>query len=871
MSRPISANVDKAKKVIAGERIDSNYLLDLEKKLKNERAFGLARRMLEKHHADYLNNRTPAPDETLQRKLTHELSLCTYKDPDLNPLEKLDRALEILKSLDNLDIKSKDCTKDEESLGQAGAIFKRKWELTNQRVYLDTSLAYYARGHAQGISEDADGPVKDRGYTGINAAFVLDLLAGMETNGAEATAKAKQARKIREDIVTVVPGIAEQPRKEWLKQEWWFLVTIAEAYFGLKRYEDARPWLQQAAALPDVPEWAWETTARQLARLLQLLEKNETPAIAKDVLAEFLGDRVAGLNSLLKGKIGLALSGGGFRASLFHIGMLAKLAELDLLRGVEYLSCVSGGSIIGAHYYLEARNLLQSKTDAEITREDYIAIVERVQKDFLDGVQTNVRVQVASEWMANAKMIYSSGYSRTNRLGELYEEQIFSRIKSPETPATEAKGAGKLLLNELKVEPKGEAPGFSPKDQNWRRAAKVPILVLNATPLNTGHNWQFTTTWMGEPPVGAGSAIDTNYRLRRMYYEDAPEPHKEMRLGYAVAASSCVPGLFEPLPLVGLYPDKIVQLIDGGVHDNQGTAALLEQGCNVLLVSDASGQMDQQDEPNKGLLGVPLRANSILQARLRESQYHELDAWRRSGLLQGLMFIHLKAGLESLPVDWIDCQDLSDPITNDPLLPYGIQRKVQQKLAAIRTDLDSFSETEAYALMTCAYRMTEYAFRDSLSSLGFETSAPVSMKWTFLELEDEMRKPGSNTPLLRQLRVADKLFLKIWLLSKPLQLAGILILVVLLALLAFISYAWWSVPFSTTWGKIVSALFTLALGATVWKPIAKFVHYRKTAEEILIGIGMVFLGSWLAKIHLKVFDRLFLAQGSLKGILKRSH
>ncbi len=871
MSRPISANVDKAKKVIAGERIDSKYLLDLEKKLKNERAFGLARRMLEKHQADYLNNRTPTPDETLKRKLTHELSLCTYKDPDLNPLEKLDRALEILKSLDNLDIKSKDCTKDQESLGQAGAIFKRKWELTNQRVYLDTSLAYYARGHAQGISEDPDGPVKDRGYTGINAAFVLDLLAGMETNGAEATAKAEQARKIREDIVAVVPGISDQPRKEWLMQEWWFLVTIAEAYFGLRRYEDARPWLLQAAALPDVPEWAWETTARQLARLLQLHEKNEAPAIAKDVLTEFLGNRAAGLESLLKGKIGLALSGGGFRSSLFHIGMLAKLAELDLLRGVEYLSCVSGGSIIGAHYYLEVRNLLQSKTDAEITREDYIAIVERVQKDFLDGVQTNVRVQVASEWMANAKMIYSSDYSRTNRLGELYEEQIFSRIKSSETPATEAKGAGKLLLNELKVEPKGEAPGFSPKDQNWRRAAKVPILVLNATPLNTGHNWQFTTTWMGEPPVGAGSEIDTNYRLRRMYYEDAPAPHKEMRLGYAVAASSCVPGLFEPLPLVGLYPDKIVQLIDGGVHDNQGTAALLEQGCNVLLVSDASGQMDQQDEPSKGLLGVPLRANSILQARLRESQYHELDARRRSGLLQGLMFIHLKVGLESLPVDWIDCQDLSDPITNDPLLPYGIQRKVQQKLAAIRTDLDSFSETEAYALMTSAYRMTEYALRDSLSSLGFETSASASTQWTFLELEDEMRKPGSNTPLLRQLRVADKLFLKIWLLSKPLQLAGILILAALLALLAFMSYVWWSVPLSTTWGKITSVLFTLALGATAWNLIAKIVHYRKTAEEILVGIGMVFLGSFLAKIHLKVFDRLFLAQGSLKELLKQTH
>lgn len=49
-------------------------------------------------------------------------------------------------------------------------------------------------------------------------------------------------------------------------------------------------------------------------------------------------------------RLGLALSGGGFRASFFHIGVLARLAELDLLRPIEVISTVSGGSIIGALY-----------------------------------------------------------------------------------------------------------------------------------------------------------------------------------------------------------------------------------------------------------------------------------------------------------------------------------------------------------------------------------------------------------------------------------------------------------------------------------------------------------------------------------------
>ncbi|WP_418320111.1 patatin-like phospholipase family protein [Piscinibacter sakaiensis] len=47
-------------------------------------------------------------------------------------------------------------------------------------------------------------------------------------------------------------------------------------------------------------------------------------------------------------RIGIALSGGGFRAAAFHLGMLRKLQELKLLECIDLLSCVSGGSIAGA-------------------------------------------------------------------------------------------------------------------------------------------------------------------------------------------------------------------------------------------------------------------------------------------------------------------------------------------------------------------------------------------------------------------------------------------------------------------------------------------------------------------------------------------
>lgn len=47
-------------------------------------------------------------------------------------------------------------------------------------------------------------------------------------------------------------------------------------------------------------------------------------------------------------RIGLAMSGGGFRAAAFHLGVLQELQRLELLDKIDLLSCVSGGSIAGA-------------------------------------------------------------------------------------------------------------------------------------------------------------------------------------------------------------------------------------------------------------------------------------------------------------------------------------------------------------------------------------------------------------------------------------------------------------------------------------------------------------------------------------------
>ncbi len=84
-----------------------------------------------------------------------------------------------------------------------------------------------------------------------------------------------------------------------------------------------------------------------------------------------------------RNKLGLSLAGGGFRASLFHLGVLRRLAEMDVLRYVEVLSTVSGGSIVGALYIL----MLKEKLDKQprLTRDEYVGLVKCLADTFVAG------------------------------------------------------------------------------------------------------------------------------------------------------------------------------------------------------------------------------------------------------------------------------------------------------------------------------------------------------------------------------------------------------------------------------------------------------------------------------------------------------
>ena len=725
-----SSAMDTARRYLGGQSFEFATLYGLWQDLKNELEFGYARQVLAQLRTDRpvaeggLITDGNGPNSRERDKMCQQHALCTSKDTDLSTAVRHDDALSILGQSFDLRL-DEPLADDQEALGIAGGILKRRWEAFGQIEDLSRSLRYYQHGYEQGFG--------DYGYTAINAAFVNDLLASL---GDHAEERRQTAHRIRQEILDTVDPMKDEDDNEWLKSEWWYYVTLAEACLGLGDTGAAVKWIHEGLSVEKTPYWEFETTARQFVALSEL-QPEETRAAAASVIEALLQGADTDVGAVRAGKVGLALSGGGLRASLYHIGVLARLAELDVLRRIDVLSCVSGGSIVGAMYYLAVRSLLMEKASDQISRDDYVDLVRGMIEAFRDGMRGGVRDAEPGKLRAAWRLLTDQGAMDTRKVGEKFEEVFYKRY---------VPGVEELWLDEINLEPKDHDPDwkkqgpFNPKRHNWRRRHKVPSLILNATTMNTGHCWQFTTASMGETPFSLHEDVDSVPRLRRAWYRTPSngDMGRRVRLGQAVGASAAVPGIFEPIRLVGIYPQDgdpyDVRLVDGGVYDNQGIHGLIAHDCNVVIVSDAAGQLKAENDPPDGLLrGTPAfagRAMLVLMERIRQSGFADLQARLRSKLLRGVMFIHMKQGLDAEPIGWVGSQESYQPPKRSPLTPSGVRRDFQLALAELRTDLDDFNE-EADYLIACGYQMTRQGFAASLAALEGFAGSGDPVEWPF--------------------------------------------------------------------------------------------------------------------------------------------
>ena len=720
---PDTDAVSHARKFLRGEQLKFAEANELWKRLKKEDQLSLARQVLRQLREKPLCLSDSLPSDTLTRAiLCRQEALLTSKDPELDAATRHDEALTLLANVFGF-IENAELVGDGETLGIAGGICKRRWNDLGQLKDLVRAAEFYERAAKTELGDDA--------YPHINAAFIEDMLAAA---GDRPTERRERAKKLRERIQKDLP----------VSGTWFNAATRAEALFGLGKYAEATEALRRVGADAKRAPWELRTMAEQLAQLAYLREERplEHPAICT-FFETLLPGASDAIRSVIVGKVGLALSGGGFRASFYHLGVLACLAERDILRDIEVLSCVSGGSIVGACYWLKLRQRLLNPEP--MRRESYVELVRELISHFQGAVRANLRGRV-QPYVAEAIWRFLSdkrGALDPEKTADALEEYFYR----PLWP-----GDGPIQMDQLAFSPTDHdaaltgSEEFNPAKHNWLRAHKVPALILNATTVNTGHAWRFTPTWMGESPWSVHESADSIPRLEWSTYDKSTG--WQMRLARAVAASACVPMVFAPLRIGQHYGQGIeISLVDGGVHDGQGSVSLLASGCNVVLVSDACAQLRLEPVPVPGLKGLKtsaLRYVDTLMERVRLANFADLEARRRSGLLRGLTFLHMKAGLDADVIRLRFSQEATG-LERTPLSPSGVRKDFQRALAEMRTDLDVFTPDEAYGLMACGYQMASKGLDRELPKLQKVWCAAPRTDWPFQEMLAEITSVASTT------------------------------------------------------------------------------------------------------------------------------
>ncbi len=261
-------------------------------------------------------------------------------------------------------------------------------------------------------------------------------------------------------------------------------------------------------------------------------------------------------------EIGLTLSGGGIRAAVFHLGVLHRLADENLLESVTQLSTVSGGSLVTAAVMAKAGMRWPDSSD------------------YRSHLYPELRALLTTTDLLSFKAIGWSGLLRFNRRLLGHRAQV---------------------LAELLAERWGV-------DGAIRDLPDRPVWWINATCFETGKNWRFGKREMGDWQFGRH--YNPPYRLAEAAAASAAVP-------YAIGA------LHLELPADGWYrtdpatrrplekrsPPKLsVHLWDGGAYENLGLESLYKPqqgllGCDFLICSDASGPLPDTIESSPwGLL-----------------------------------------------------------------------------------------------------------------------------------------------------------------------------------------------------------------------------------------------------------------------------
>lgn len=267
--------------------------------------------------------------------------------------------------------------------------------------------------------------------------------------------------------------------------------------------------------------------------------------------------------------VALCLSGGGYRAMVFHIGALWRLNQGGLLRKLDRISSVSGGSITAG-----VLGLNWSRLDFD---------AQGVARNFDGAVVAPLRHLAGKTIDAGAIFggVLLPG-SVGDKVGNAYRKHLFG-------------------------------------DATLQRLPDHPRFVINATSVQSGALWRFSKPFMADYRVGlvrnpevplatavaASSAFPPVLSPVELDLEDFTfEPGSGMDLQHEPYTSTAV-------------------LTDGGVYDNLGLETAWKR-YKTVLVSDGGGRMNAEPDPERDWGRHAVRVLGVIDNQVRSLRKRQL-------------------------------------------------------------------------------------------------------------------------------------------------------------------------------------------------------------------------------------------------------
>jgi len=242
--------------------------------------------------------------------------------------------------------------------------------------------------------------------------------------------------------------------------------------------------------------------------------------------------------------IALCLSGGGYRAMVFHIGVLWRLYDAGILKTVKRVSSVSGGSITAGVLGLKWGKLSHDPA--------------KLAQDFVPEVVAPLRKLAGTTIDANA--VFGGllpGSHISDQVTAAYDKYLF----------------GGATLQALPDDP-------------------APRFVINATNVQSGALWRFEKPYMRDYRVG--EVKNPTVSLARAVTASSAFPPVLSPCQIDLPASAYTPDTGDDLQREPFTTHVV--LTDGGVYDNLGLETAWKR-YDTILVSDAGAKMQAEEEP----------------------------------------------------------------------------------------------------------------------------------------------------------------------------------------------------------------------------------------------------------------------------------